>query len=160
MSLRLWSSTYVTYYCSPCLSKGLLAYCRAYSSRRILDFLGILFFMLSILCHCLHFNITVIHLLRLLEILQIYQANRLLYSYMRIIFHTIIGSQWDYIQFTFYLAFMMMTFSSVTIYFTESYFASNGTIRSIFDSLWFVFETFTTIGYDSNNHMLFTFWPN
>ncbi|KAH9388949.1 Potassium voltage-gated channel sub KQT member 4 [Tyrophagus putrescentiae] len=147
IAVRLWSSTYIATYA--CGIKGCFAYLKAYRYRRFLDLMGILFYVLSIVSRMWKFQFIDdkwSSAIRIIQTMQIWQANRILFPYMRVIFHTIFGFQSHYLLFCMFLIFMMISLSSAIIYLSETN-NKQTEIFSIFRSFWFTFETFSTIGY-------------
>lgn len=141
--LRLWSSTYIKYYNRPGL-KGIIAYFKAYSFQRSMDLIGIVNYILSVIANYCSINVKLVSIIRVGQIFQILQSNRILFAYMKLIANTICGSQRVYLSFTFFLAFITWVFSSVIIYLTEM--DSKTAITNLFESFYFVYETFTTVG--------------
>lgn len=115
----------------------------------MLDLLGILFYVISIVTRIWKSHYIDDHwlsVIRVIQTMQIWQANRILFPYMRVILHTILGYQSHYLLFCLFLIFMMISLSSTVIYLSETN-TKQTEIFNIFKAFWFTFETFSTIGF-------------
>lgn len=92
--------------------------------------------------------------IRIIQTMQIWQTNRILFPYMRVISHTILGYQSHYLLFCLFLIFMMISLSSAVVYLSETN-TKQTEIISLFKAFWFTFETFSTIGFGD---VVPTFW--
>lgn len=82
LALRIWSSTYIGAF-----SKGIRGcwlYFKAYRFRRGIDLLGLFFCILSIVIQVGHIGSNWQSIVRIGQVLQLYQANRILSPYMKV----------------------------------------------------------------------------